>query len=81
MPVKFRKILIADERYEAAAACDVDGDGCMDIVSGAYWYQGPDFRRQHPISPILASGEYFDSFSAIPLDVSGTGLPDVIDGG
>jgi hypothetical protein len=81
MPLKFRKILIADERYEAAGVFDVSGNGIPDIVSGAYWYEGPDFKTRHPVSEIEAHGEYFDDFSTIALDVAGNGRPDLVGGG
>jgi hypothetical protein len=81
MPVKFRKVWIADERFETAAAIDVNNDGVLDIVSGGYWYEGPDFRNKHSICPVAAYGEYFDDFSTIALDVNGNGYPDIITGG
>lgn len=81
MPVKFRKVLIADERYETAGVFDVNNDGVPDIVSGAYWYEGPDFKKQHFIGEVLAVGEYYDDFSTIPLDVTGDGWMDYITGG
>ena len=81
MGLRFRKVLIADERYESAGVFDVDGDGVLDIVSGAYWYQGPDFRRVHPVGPVRPQGEWFDDFSTIPLDVNGDGRMDFITGG
>ncbi len=40
-PLRFERQLIADERYESATVFDVDQDGHLDIVSGAYWYPGP----------------------------------------
>ncbi len=52
MHLKFRKVPIADERYEAAGVFDVDNDGVLDIVSGAYWYQGPDFKTAHRIGDV-----------------------------
>ena len=52
MPLKFRMQLIADERYESAYAFDVNNDGTLDIVSGAYWYEGPDFVKKHPIGEV-----------------------------
>ncbi|MHB1459199.1 MAG: FG-GAP repeat domain-containing protein [Armatimonadota bacterium] len=81
MPVKFRKALIADERYESASAFDVNNDGILDIVSGAYWYEGPDFKKFHKIGDIAAYGDYFDDFSTIPMDVNGDGYMDFVTGG
>ncbi len=81
MPIKFRKVLIADERYESAGVFDVNNDGVPDIVSGAYWYEGPDFKQQHFIGAVKPDGEYYDDFSTIPLDVNGDGYMDFITGG
>ncbi|MFA6111315.1 MAG: VCBS repeat-containing protein [Candidatus Latescibacterota bacterium] len=81
MPVKFRKTLICGERYESAGIFDVDGDGILDIVSGAYWYRGPEFRQRHLIGEVQAIGEYYDDFSTIPLDINGDGRLDFITGG
>lgn len=81
MPLRFRKVLIADERYESAGVFDVNGDGLLDIVSGAWWYEGPDFRKRHPVGEVAAFGEYFDDFSTIPLDVNADGRLDFITGG
>ncbi len=81
MPLKWTKVLIADERYESASVFDVNNDGVPDIVSGAYWYQGPDFKTAHFIGEVMAVGEYFDDFSTIPLDVDGDGYLDFITGG
>jgi len=80
MPLKFRKRLIADERYEAAAVFDVDNDGVLDIVSGAYWYQGPDFKKQHSIGAVRPEGEYYDDFANIAMDINGNGLTDYVTG-
>ncbi len=81
MPARFRRVLIADERYESAGVFDVNSDGILDIVSGAWWYEGPDFRVKHKIGEIMAPGEYYDDFSTIPLDVNGDGYLDFITGG
>jgi hypothetical protein len=59
----------------------VDNDGHLDIVSGAWWYPGPDFARKCPVGEVKAYGEYFDDFSTIPLDVNGDGYLDFITGG
>ena len=81
MPLRFRKCLIADERYETAGIFDVDGDGVADIVSGAWWYQGPAFKRRHYIGEVAAFDEWFDDFSTIALDVNGDGRLDFVTGG
>ena len=81
MQLKWRKILIADERYESAAVFDVNNDGCPDIVSGAYWYEGPEFKLRHKIGDVMAVGEYFDDFSTIPIDINGNGRLDFVTGG
>jgi len=81
MAMKFRKVLIADELYESAGVFDVNNDGAPDIVSGAYWYEGPDFKKSHKIGDIMAVGDYFDDFSTIPLDINGDGYLDFVTGG
>jgi hypothetical protein len=78
--MKFRKVLVADERYESAGVFDVNNDGILDIVSGAYWYEGPDFKKAHRVGEVRAIGEYFDDFSEIPMDVNGDGYLDFITG-
>ena len=81
MPLKFRKVVLSDERYESAAVFDVTGDGTPDIVSGGFWYEGPDFKKKHRIGDVLADGEYFDDFSTIAMDVNGDGRLDFVTGG
>ena len=80
MPVKFRKVLIADERFESCGVFDVNADGNPDIVSGSYWYEGPDFVKRHKVGDIEVIEEYFDNFSEIPMDVNGDGHVDFITG-
>jgi hypothetical protein len=80
-PLKFERIKISDRTYEACSACDVNKDGAIDIVSGAYWYIGPDFKASHKMCDVAASGEYFDDFSDFPMDVDGDGYLDIITGG
>ena len=81
MPLKFRKVLIADERFESAAFIDVNNNGVLDIVSGEWWYEGPDFKIKHRIGTVKPEGEYYDDFSTIAMDINGSGLPGFITGG
>jgi len=81
MPVTFRKMLIADELYESAGVFDVNNDGHLDIVSGAFWYEGPEFKVRHKIGDVQAIGDYYDDFSTIPMDINGDGYMDFVTGG
>ena len=81
MPLRWKKQWISDETYESAGVFDVNRDGHLDIVSGAWWYQGPDFRRKNFIGEVKPAGEYFDDFSTIPMDINGDGWTDFVTGG
>jgi len=52
----FKKVRATDQFWaEGVAIGDFNHDGKMDIVSGAYWYEGPDFKKRHEIYPANAS--------------------------
>jgi len=82
MPIKFLRKFIAAETFEAVGVFDVDGDGVPDIVTGGFWYRGPDFREKFIIADHLPRyRDYYDEFSVIPMDVDGDGHVDFITGG
>ena len=78
--IEWEKIKLDDSGYESAGVMDVNGDGILDIVCGAYWYEGPDWKK-HKICDVRAEGEYYDDFSTIAMDVNGDGYLDVVTGG
>lgn len=80
-PIIFKEKQIASESYESVAVFDVNGDQKPDIVSGAFWYEGPDFLNRHFIEEVKRHGEYWDDFATIPLDVNGDGKMDYVTGG
>src|SRR5207247_6855862 len=48
----FKKIQLSDKFWsEGASFGDFNHDGKMDIVSGPYWYEGPDFQKRHEYYP------------------------------
>ena len=81
IPIQFIKTKIASESYESVGVLDVNNDKIPDIVSGAFWYEGPDYIDRHFIGSSERFGEYWDDFSTIPLDVNGDGRLDYITGG
>jgi len=82
MPVKFRKVQISSETFESAGVFDVDGDGVLDIVSGGFWYKGPDFKRKILLADDFRRyQDYYDDFSTIAMDIDGDGHLDFVTGG
>lgn len=79
--LRFEKQRIGEATYEAASACDVNNDGVLDIVSGEYWFEGPDFTKAHKICDIKKVEDYYDDFSDYPMDVNGDGFVDIVTGG
>ena len=79
--LKFIKKQIASESYESAEVFDVNNDKIPDIVSGSFWYEGPDYFKRHFINAGKQFGEYWDDFSTIPIDINGDGRTDFITGG
>jgi hypothetical protein len=95
--LKFEKIKLSDDTFEAASVFDVNKDGHLDIVCGSFWYEGPDFGKSHKICNIPTQREGaeklegfpydmetitgYDDFANIPMDVNGDGYMDIVTGG
>jgi hypothetical protein len=77
----FERARVGKGTYEAVGVVDVDLDGHLDIVSGEYWYPGPEFGQACKVCTIQPAGDYYDDFSDFPLDVNGDGYPDIVSGG
>ncbi len=78
--LEWEKIKIDDGAFESAAAFDVNNDGKLDIVCGAYWYEAPNWTK-HKMCDVRAEGEYYDDFSTIAIDINGDGYIDIVTGG
>ena len=66
--------------HENATAGDLNRDGHTDIVSGPYWFAGPDFIPR-TYRPNHASKDYHHGNSDHVLDVDRDGWPDIVVGG
>ncbi len=77
----FQRLQLTDQFLsEGANAVDLDRDGHVDIVSGPYWYAGPEFTRRteyYPAKPFEISG-YSDNFLAFHRDFNGDGWSDIL---
>jgi hypothetical protein len=52
----WKKIQLSDQFWsEGAAIGDFNKDGKMDVVSGPYWWEGPDFKVKHEYYPAKKS--------------------------
>src|ERR1043166_1633638 len=52
----FKKVVLTDQFWaEGADIGDFNHDGQMDVVSGPFWYEGPEFKKKHEICPATAS--------------------------
>ena len=67
-------------KQDAARPLLLNGDGHLDIVSGAWWYEGPGFRKKHFLGEVRPVFEHFCSFSHIFMDINGNGRPDFVTG-
>ncbi|MDG2382523.1 MAG: alpha/beta fold hydrolase [Pirellulaceae bacterium] len=76
--IVFRRHLInADSRFSACAAIDVNRDGRLDIFSGGFWYEAPDWQRRRTRNVPEIRGR-FDDYSNLPFDVNRDGWVDII---
>ena len=66
----FKKIQATDQFWsEGANIGDFNHDGKMDVVSGPFWYEGPDFKVRHEFAPAT------ESFKKKNADGSETTIP------
>ena len=73
---------VTDQFYaETAAIGDLNHDGKEDIVSGPFWYEGPDFKIAHEIAATttLATSSGYPAWGDTTIaDYNGDGWPDIM---
>lgn len=79
----FKKLELTDLFYsESVAVGDINKDGNDDIVSGPWYFLGPDFRTAREIYKSATynpnTPPYTDSFLNYVYDFNGDGWPDVL---
>ena len=78
---EFEHTQIQSDFYcEGANIGDFSGDGVMDIVSGPFWHEGPDFETTHTYYEPKAYSieEYSDCFFHFTYDFDADGLDDIL---
>ena len=77
----FEKLTLTEEFYsEGIAVADIDRDGHRDIVSGPFWYRGPDFRvrQRYASGDALSIQGYSKHFFTWTCDFNEDGHVDIL---
>jgi hypothetical protein len=54
----FKRIQLSDQFWsEGANFGDLNNDGVNDVISGPWWWEGPDFKRRHEYYPATTTFE------------------------
>ena len=77
----YKKLQLTENFYcEGAYYGDFNRDGIKDIVSGPYWYAGPEFQKRREVREpeIFDPHGYSDNFLTYSGDFNGDGWDDIL---
>jgi hypothetical protein len=76
---------LGTDHAEGISLLDMNNDGFLDILSGAYWYENPGANRgewkQHQFRTVGIHNEFVNDCGEWIVDVDHDGLPDLVTAG
>jgi hypothetical protein len=73
---------LGSDHAEGITTLDMNGDGFLDLLSGAYWYENPGPRggewKQHQYRTVDMHDEFVSDCGEWTIDVNHDGAPDVV---
>jgi hypothetical protein len=73
---------LGTDHAEGITTLDMNGDGFVDLVSGAYWYENPGANggdwKQHQYRTVGIHDEFVSDCGEWTIDVNHDGAPDVV---
>lgn len=78
---RFTTVVLSEVFHsEGASVADLNRDGASDVVSGPYWYEGPDFRTKHAYANVTTPTikAYSDHFFSFASDLDQDGWVDLV---
>jgi hypothetical protein len=73
---------LGTDHAEGLSLLDMNGDGFVDILSGAYWYENPGANggqwKQHQFRTVGIHNEFVSDCGEWVVDVDHDGLPDLV---
>lgn len=79
--ITWKRVQLADQFYaEGSSHADVNKDGHTDIISGPFWYEGPDWQKKHAYyePKVFNIVGYSDNFFSYPQDFNSDGWLDIL---